>query len=822
MDIGFRRCLARRVTLFIAYGGLMRLGGATAAIGVLATLLGIVEWSPWLGAAGPGQPPAGPRAASAAPSREVITRYCVSCHNDRLKSGGLALDKVDVEQVAANPELWEKVVRKIRARAMPPTGPGRRRPDEPTYVAFQTYLETSLDRAAAGAPDPGRTDTFHRLNRTEYQNAVRDLLALDIDAASLLPADDASHGFDNVNVGALSPTLLDRYLAAAQKVSRLAIGGSVRSPGALTVVLPADLTQDDHFEGLPYGTRGGTTFRHTFPLDAEYKFQIHLTRDRNENFEGLSEPQDVELALDGERLEVFPIAARQPRGQEDPERDAPADAGMVINVPVAAGPHVVSVAFIKKPSVLSEAARQPFKADYNGRNQAAIFSVSVAGPYGATAPGDTPSRRRLFECRPAKPATEAACAKTIVTSLARRAYRRAATNEDVQELLEFYKEGRADGGGFEAGIEMAVRAVLASPEFLFRIERDPAGVPPNAAYRLGDVALASRLSFFLWSSIPDETLLDLAIREKLSDPAMLEQQVRRMLADRRSETLVTNFAGQWLYLRNLRASNPDPRLFPDFDDNMRQAFRRETELFVESVKNEDRSVLDLLRANYTFLNERLAKHYGIPHVYGSHFRRVELPADGPRGGLLGQASMLTVTSYGNRTSPVQRGKWVLENLMGMPPPPAPGNVPPLKDAAAAGKVLSMRERMVEHRANPACASCHQIMDPIGLSTENFDAVGRWRVKSESGEQVDASGGLPDGSTFDGVIGLKRALLNRPELFVSTMTEKLMTYALGRGVDYYDEPAVRAILRDARASDYKFSSIVLGIVNSTPFRMRRSQ
>jgi len=500
----------------------MRLGVVNAAIGALAALLGIAEWSPWLEAVGPGQPPAGPPAASAAPSRELITRYCVSCHNDRLKSGGLALDKVDLEHVAANPDVWEKVVRKVRARAMPPAGPGRRRPDEPGYVAFQTYLETSLDRAAAASPDPGRTDTFHRLNRTEYQNAVRDLLALDIDAASLLPADDASHGFDNVNVGALSPTLLDRYLAAAQKVSRLAVGGPVRSAGALTVVLPADLTQDDHFEGLPYGTRGGTTFRHTFPLDADYKFQIHLTRDRNENFEGLSEPQDVELALDGERLEVFPIAARQPRGQEDPERDAPADAGMVLNVPVTAGPHVVSVAFIKKPSVLSEAPRQPFKADYNGRNQAAIFSVSVAGPYGATRPGDTPSRRRLFECRPAKPAGEAECAKTIVTSLARRAYRRAPTTEDVQELLSFYKEGRADGAGFEAGVEMAVRAVLASPEFLFRIERDPAGVPPRTVYRLGDVALASRLSFFLWSSGPDDTLLDLAIREKLSDPKTLD------------------------------------------------------------------------------------------------------------------------------------------------------------------------------------------------------------------------------------------------------------------------------------------------------------
>jgi Protein of unknown function (DUF1592)/Protein of unknown function (DUF1588)/Protein of unknown function (DUF1585)/Protein of unknown function (DUF1595)/Protein of unknown function (DUF1587) len=792
----------------------MQFGRKAAVIGVFAASF----IAPWLRATGSGQS-ASTVPASVSPHRALLTRYCVSCHNDRLKSGGLALDKIDVDRVAEHPEVWERVVRKLRARAMPPAQAGRSRPDEASYDAFTSYLETALDRAPA---DPGRPDTFHRLNRTEYQNAVRDLLALDVDAAPLLPADDASHGFDNVNVGALSPTLLDRYLAAAQKVSRLAIGGPVRSPGALTVVLPADLTQDDRFEDLPYGTRGGTTFRHIFPLNADYTFQVRLTRDRNENFEGLSEPQDVELALDGARLKVFPIAARQARGQEDPERDAPADAGMILTVPVTAGPHVVSVAFIKKASVLSESARQPFKADYNGRNQAAIFSVSVAGPFNAIGPGDTPSRRRIFECRPATPADEPACAKTIVTTLARRAYRRSATSEDVQELLKFYKEGRADGGSFESGIELVVRAVLASPEFLFRIERDPAGVAPNTVYRLSDTALASRLSFFLWSSMPDEALLDLAVREKLSNPAILEQQVRRMLADPRSETLVTNFADQWLYLRNLRASNPDVRLFPDFDDNMRQAFRRETELFFESVKNEDRSVLDLLRANYTFVNERLARHYGIPRVYGSHFRRVELPADGPRGGLLGQASVLTVTSYGNRTSPVQRGKWVLDNLMGMPPPPPPPGVPPLKDAAAAGKVLSMRERMEEHRANPACASCHRIMDPIGLATENFDAVGRWRVKSESGEAVDASGGLPDGSTFDGVAGLKKALLARPEIFVSTMTGKLMTYALGRGLDYYDEPAIRAILRDSRADDYKFSSIVLGIVNSTPFRMRRSQ
>jgi mono/diheme cytochrome c family protein len=794
----------------------MRSGRIPAIVGAL--LFGV---GPWLGAAG--QRPASPSSGSVSPPRAWLNRYCVSCHNERLNTAGLALDRLDVDAVAANTEVWEKVVRKVRARAMPPAAPGRQRPDEASYDSVASYLEASLDRVAASVPEPGRTDTFHRLNRTEYQNAIRDLLALEIDAASLLPADDASHGFDNVNVGGLSPTLLDRYLSAAQKVSRLAVGSPVRAPGAHTVVLPADLTQDDNVDALPYGTRGGTTFRHTFPVDAEYSFQIRLTRDRNENLEGLNASHDLEIAVDGERIKLFSLAPR--RGRQNANGDYEGlgpDPELTARAPVKAGPHAVSATFIKKPPVLSEATRQPFKADYNGRDQAAIFSVSVSGPYNPTGPGDTPSRRRLFVCRPAKPSEEAACANTILATLARRAYRRASTSEDVRELLAFYKEGRADGAGFEAGIEMAVRAVLTSPQFLFRIEHEPVAAAPNSIYRISDVDLASRLSFFLWSSIPDEALLDAATRGQLSDPAILERHVRRMLADPRSETLVSNFAGQWLYLRNLQAARPDPRLFPDFDDNLRQAFRRETELFFESIKQEDRSVLDLLGANYTFVNERLASHYGIPNIYGSHFRRVALPADGPRGGLLGHASVLTVTSYANRTSPVQRGKWVLDNLLGMPPPPAPGNVPPLKDAATAGKVLSMRERMAEHRSNPACASCHQLMDPIGLATENFDAVGRWRVKSESGDPVDASGALPDGRAFEGIVGLRRALLDRPELFVTTLSEKLLTYALGRGVDYRDAPAIRAITRDARATDYRFSSIVLGVVKSTPFRMRRAR
>jgi mono/diheme cytochrome c family protein len=772
-----------------------------------------------------------PSVSAAAPQRAQLDRYCISCHNEKLKTGGLALDSnsIDIEHVDLNSVAWEKTVRKLRVRAMPPAGPGRPRPDEAGYESLIAYLESSLDRAAAQKPNPGRTDTFHRLNRTEYQNAVRDVLALDIDAKALLPTDDSSHGFDNVNVGGLSPTLLDRYLSAAQKISRLAVGSPVRSPGENTVVLPVDLTQNEQLDGLPFGTRGGTAFRHTFPLTGEYAFEVRLARNRDEILMGLTEAQQMELSLDGQQLKMFPITPpRQPaRGQgaaqAAPSDEAPADAGLKVRVPVTAGPHTVAVTFIKGPSVLSQAEKQPFKADIdpNNRDRAAVFSISVAGPYGAAVAGDTPSRQRIFTCHPAKPSEEAECAKTILSTLGRRAYRRPVTDADIKELLTFYKEGRAGGGSFEAGIENGLHALLASPQFLFRIERDPA-VAPGKVYRISDIDLASRMSFFLWSSVPDEELLDVASRGTLKDPAVLEQQVRRMLADSRSEALVSSFAEQWLYLRNLAAFNPDPRLFPDFDDNLREAFRRETELFFESIKNEDRSMLDLLQANYTFLNERLAKHYGIPNVYGSHFRRVMLPADSPRGGLLGQASILSVTSYANRTSPVQRGKWVLENILGMPPPPPPPNVPPLKDNGIGGKVLSMRERMVEHRANPVCASCHQLMDPIGLSTENFDAVGHWRDRTENGAAVDASGGLPDGRSFQGMAGLKSALLTRPELFVSTSTEKLLTYALGRGLESYDGPAIRQIVRDARAQDYKFSSVVLGIVKSVPFTSRKSE
>ena len=763
-----------------------------------------------IGVGGPQQQPA------VSPVRATVNQYCVACHNTTLKTGGLTLDTISAEDVSRRTGEWEKVVRKLATRYMPPAGLPR--PEERTYDAVVSTLEASLDSLAAAKPNPGRTDTFRRLNRTEYQNAVRDLLAIDVDVAALLPGDESSHGFDNVTVGELSPTLLDRYLSAAEKISRLAVGSAIRSPGGDTITLPPDLTQEQHFDELPVGTRGGAVFRHTFPLDAEYEIQVRLARDRNEHIEGLSEPHEVELLMDRERVQLFAVKPPPPGGDHHT-----VDQNLKVRVPVKAGPHAIGVAFLKRSSALLETERQPYQAHFNfyrhPRIQPAVYSISILGPYAASGPGDTPSRRRIFACQPAQAGEEAGCAKRILTTLMRRAYRRPVTDADLQKPLQFYREARAQGD-FAAGIEMALCAVLVSPEFLFRVEPDPAGVAPNTAYRISDLELASRLSFFLWSSIPDDQLLDAAIEGRLRSPAVLEQQVRRMLADARSRALVTNFAGQWLHLRNLASTTPDMRLFPDFDDNLRQAFRQETELFVESILRQDRSVLDLLKANYTFVNERLAKHYGIPNVYGSRFRRVTFGEDGVRGGLLRQGSILTVTSYATRTSPVIRGKWVLDNLLGSPPPPPLPAVPALKENTGTGQALSMRERLAEHRDNPACSGCHRLMDPVGFSLENYDAVGRWRTLEE-GRPIDASGGLPDGSQFTGVSGLQNALLSRPEVFAGAFTEKLLTYALGRGVEPYDAPAVRKVVREARTKDFRFSSVIMGIVTSTPFQMRRS-
>ena len=773
------------------------------------------------------QPPASPPPAPAAAHKTFVTRYCASCHNDRLKRGGLTLDAAVSQDIGQTPEVWEKVVRKVRARQMPPIGLPR--PDEAAYNAEIATLETALDRAAAASPNPGRTATLRRLTRTEYQNAIRDLLALDIDVASLLPPDESSYGFDNVTVGDLSPTLLDRYISAAEKISRVAVGRPSVSPDGDTIRTPADLTQEEHLEGLPIGTRGGALVKYTFPMDGEYEFQIRLTRDRNEHVEGLNDAADLELFLDRERVKVFTVKppAREAGFSEDyqPNHDN-VDRDLKIRIPVKAGPHAVGVAFLKNPTALLETARQPYQAHFNSyrhpRIQPAVYSISIVGPYGAKGPGDTPMRRRLFVAEPTGPSDEDAAARKILTSLMRRAYRRPVTDRDVQGAFDLYKQARAEAAtdGFNAGIEMALSGVLVSPEFLFRVERDPPGLASNTPYRITDLQLASRLSFFLWSSVPDDELLDAAVTGKLHEPAVLERQVKRMLVDSRSRSLVTNFASQWLHLRNLESITPDMRLFPDFDNNLRQAFRQETELFFESILREDRSALDLLHANYTYVNERLAKHYGIPHVYGSRFRRIDLDEDTGRGGLLRQASILMVTSYATRTSPVIRGKFVLDNLLGVPPPPPLPDVPALKDNTVDGN-LTVRKRLAEHRTNAVCAACHNLMDPVGLSMEKFDAIGRRRI-DEAGVPIDASGGLPDGSRFEDVAGLENALLNRPEIFVGTFAEKLLTYALGRGVEYYDAPTIRAIVRDSRAQDFRVSSLILGIVKSAPFQMRMSR
>ncbi|MCY4076523.1 MAG: DUF1592 domain-containing protein [Acidobacteria bacterium] len=804
--------------------------------GVLAGLLvgagGLV--SPCAAGAAPqGETPTAPAveasgAEAGAGQRALLDRYCVACHNDRLRTGGLTLASgaVDVTDVAAHAEVWEKVVRKLRAGAMPPRP--RPRPEPAAYAEFRSWLEGELDDAAAADPNPGRTETFHRLSRTEYRNAVRDLLALDVDVGELLPADDTSYGFDNIaGVLGVSPTLMERYLSAARKISRLAVASPVPSPTAETFRIASDLGQDRRMEGLPFGTRGGMVVDYNFPEDAEYVFEILPDGPLR------IEPHDLEVTIDGERIALLTVGKRpdpdDPRGLYTPQIEA-----LEVRTPVTAGPHAIGVAFLRKTSAEPEGIRKlylrPFTGEGSGgdsRYQPYVESVTIAGPYessGARPVEGTPSRERIFTCRPAtgdaSAADEAACAREILATVARRAYRRPVGDDDVARLLTFYDRGRA-AGSFDNGIEMALRRLLVSPEFLFRVERDPEGIAPGASYRLSDLELASRLSFFLWSSIPDDALLAAAERGELGDPEAFEAQVERMLADPRSEALVGNFAGQWLTLRNAAAVRPDEDEFPDFGEGLRQAFRRETELLFDSVLRESRSTLDLLAADYTFVNERLAQHYGIPNVRGSHFRRVVLDdADAARGGLLGHGSILTVTSYANRTSPVNRGKWVLENILGTPPPPPPPDVPELETAEGA-EPLSMREAMEQHRANPVCASCHRLMDPLGLSLEPFDAIGRWRDREAGGAAIDASGELPDGTPFDGPSGLRAALLRHPDRFVTTVTEKLMTYALGRGVEHYDAPAIRAIVRDAARDDYRLSALVKGVARSTPFQMRRS-
>ena len=724
------------------------------------------------------------------PDRALLNQYCIGCHNERTKTAGLMLDKLDLAHPGQDPDAWEKVVRKLRAGMMPPAGMPR--PDRATLDAWTAKLETGLDRAAAAKPNPGSTG-LHRLNRTEYTNAIRDLLALDVDESTVLPADDSSEGFDNIaDALAVSPALIERYVAAAGKISRLAVGNMLISPATVTYRAPADFSQTEHVEGLPLGTRGGMLVRHTFPLDAEYSFKVRA-RSAGIGVGGVGPGgEQLEVVLNGERVKL-------------------ATGGTIdARIPVKAGPQDVGAAYVRKSPPGADDIWQTFAGN------SSVTSIAITGPLNPTGPGDTPSRRKIFVCQPNSESDEPACAKKILSTLAMRAYRQPPSGADLDTLLSFYQAGRKNGT-FDLGIEQGLARVLVDPRFVFRFEREPAGVAPGSVYRVSDLELASRLSFFLWSSIPDEELLNVAIQGKLHDPAVLEAQTRRMLKDPRSEALVTNFGGQWLYLRELKSARPDAR---GFNDNLRQAFRRETELLLESILREDRNVVDLLNADYTFVNEDLARHYGIPGIKGSRFRRVTLQ-DENRRGLLGQSSLLLVTSVANRTSPVARGKWILENLLGTPAPLPPPNVPPLKETAGAQQPTSVRQRMEEHRNNPVCAACHKIMDPIGFSLENFDLIGTWR-NTEGGAPIDASGQLVDGTKLDGPASLRNALLSRSDVFVRTMTEKLLTYGIGRALKYYDMPVVRSIAREAARNDNRFSSLILGIVKSDPFQMRVKQ
>lgn len=756
----------------------------------------------------------------AANQSAVIGRYCIGCHDAAGAEAGITLEGIDLVNVADNADTFEKAIRRLRGGQMPP--PGEPAPNAEERAGLVAYLEHALDEAAAASPNPGRA-SIHRLNRTEYGNAIRDLLALEIDPPEFLPADDEGYGFDNIaDILRVSPSLLEQYLSASSKIAALAVGDPATRPVTSVFRAPSDLAQQGHIEGLPLGTRGGVLIRHNFPLDAEYEIGVVLLRNIVGYMTGLEWPHELEISLDGERVFVASVGGPDDNAMSDANFSAAANAideRLRTRIAVPAGPHELAVAFVGKSRAethepLELHTRNLDLQDMNGLP--VVDHVNMTGPYHATGPGDTPSRERIFTCRPSEPAQEAACAREILSTLARRAYRRPVTDEDMTLLMRFYESGRA-GGTFDAGIQSGLRVLLASPLFLFRDEVDPADVAPGTIYALGDLQLASRLAFFLWSSLPDDELLTAAETGRLSDADVYAAQIRRMVADPRSSALVDSFAAQWLYLRNLQSARPDVQEFPDFDDNLRTSMRRETELLFEHVMREDLPVTELLTADYTFLDERLARHYGVAGVYGSHYRKVPLPDDRRRG-LLGHASILTVTSYPNRTSPVLRGKWVLENVLGSPAPAPPPNVPALEENTGGKPARTLRARLEEHRANPVCASCHDVMDPIGLGLENFDAIGRWRTK-EQGGAVDARGTMANGAPIDGPQSLRDALTAEPERFVHVVAEKLLTYAVGRGLEPYDMPVVRKIVADAAREDYRFSAIVTGIANSTPFHMK---
>jgi mono/diheme cytochrome c family protein len=755
-----------------------------------------------------------PRVAPATDTAAVLQQYCVSCHNDRLKTADLAINLLNLEKVQQNSAAWEKVVRKLRTGTMPP--PGSPRPTAEVYDATASWLETELDRTAHA--NPGRP-ALRRLNRAEYGNAIRDLLDLQVDVKSLLLPDDAAFGFDNIgDLLDVSPSLLERYLTAADRVSALAVGDASTPPGSQTYSARGDQSQDIDREGMPLGTVGGLRATYTFPLSGEYEFRVGLLRTNLDGIRGLEHPHQLEITVDGERLLLETVGGDVEAGRAGTiaEKSDATDARLRVRAPIQAGPREVVATFVRKIGEGTNRLR-PFdrsNADtYDSTGRPHVETLTVLGPFLPSGAGDTPSRQRIFICKPTNPSQEEPCARRILSTLAQRAFRRPVTTADVDLLLPFYREGRKKGT-FETGIQLALRRLLASPTFVFRAESNPRS---RDAARISDIELATRLSFFLWSSIPDDTLIDLASRDRLHQPAVLEEQTRRMLADPRSDAMVENFAGQWLHLRNLEGIHPNTDEFPDFDNDLRLAFEREAELFFGSIMREDRSVMDLLTADYTFVNERLARHYGIPQVYGSRFRRVTLgPEFEARRGLLGKGGVLMSTSRADRTSPVLRGKWILENLIGTAPPAPPANVPPL-DAKPGAKPRTIRERMAAHRA-PGCVSCHQLIDPLGFALEGFDAVGAWRTH-EAGGPIDASSRLADGRAVNGVGELRTALSERPDAFVQTLTEKLLIYALGRGLQDYDMPVVRAIVHDAKARNYSFNAVILGIVRSVPFQMR---
>ncbi len=765
-------------------------------------------------------------------TRAVLDRYCVTCHNERLMTGGLALDSLDLQQVGAHAEVLEKVVSKLRARDMPPVG--RPRPSDDQYDATVGELESALDVAGMDLP-PGRIPV-HRLNRVEYAAAIRDLVGIDVDGRELLPGDEtAAEGFENVaSVLTVSRALLEDYLAAARRISRVAIGDPTLRPTVETFSIPKTFFQDEWrmSDDLPFGSQGGVSISYYFPVDAEYSVKVLLRRQHYDYIMGLGEPQQIEIRLDGKLLERFEVGGEawdmtMPESfagntQGDPgfeEYMHTADAHLEARTHVPAGNHTVGVSFVRRIRE-SEGVLQPRITGF-GRATNELYHgypsvefVHIGGPFGTPRPGESPSRQKIFVCVPDAAAAEEPCAQKILSTLATRAYRRPVASWEMETLLEFYREGRAEGN-FDAGIRRGLERILVAPSFLFRIAREPVDHPAGTVYALSDMDLASRLSFFLWSSLPDEALLEVAARGDLRDPEVLERQVLRMLGDQRADALVRNFAHRWLELNKLIGLAPDALAFPEFDENLRYAMERETTLFVGSQLRDDRSVTELLTSDYTFLNERLATHYGIPNIYGNHFRQVALE-DGLRGGLLGQASILSLTSYPTRTSVVLRGRWLLANLLGSPPPPPPPNVPSLEEAGSDGQSHSLRERMERHRASPACATCHERMDPLGFALEHYDGLGKWRAAVE-GVPVDASAVLSNGTAFEGLSGLRGLLVNREEDFVRSFTEKLLGYALGRGIEFTDRPTIRQIVRAAEPHDYRWSSIVLGIVQSTPFQ-----